>query len=63
MSTAVLFNLPGAAGHINPTVGLVSELIARGERVIYYAGEDSRLQFEALGATFRTYHPAHEQQW
>jgi len=62
MSTAVLFNLPGAAGHINPTVGVVSELIARGERVIYYAGEDNRQQFEALGATFRTYHPFFEYQ-
>ena len=62
MSTAVLFNLPGASGHINPTVGLVSGLINRGERVIYYAGEDSRRQFEALGATFRTYAPFFEYQ-
>lgn len=62
MSTAVLFNLPGAAGHINPTVGLVSSLINRGERVIYYAGEDSRRQFEALGASFRTYAPFFEYQ-
>ena len=62
MTTAVVFNLPGAAGHINPSVGLVSELLARGERVIYYAGEDSRQQFEALGATFRTYSPFFEYQ-
>lgn len=62
VTTAVVFNLPGAAGHINPTVGLVSELLARGERVIYYAGEDSRQQFEALGTTFRTYHPFFEYQ-
>lgn len=62
MTTAVVFNLPGAAGHINPSVGLVSELLARGERVIYYAGEDSRQQFEALGATFRTYRPFFEYQ-
>ena len=62
MTTAVVFNLPGAAGHINPTVGLVSELLRRGERVIYYAGEDSRQQFESLGATFRTYSPFFEYQ-
>jgi len=62
VTTAVVFNLPGAAGHINPTVGLVSELLARGERVIYYAGEDSRQQFEALGATYRTYSPFFEYQ-
>lgn len=55
MSTVVFFNLPGASGHINPTVGLVKELIARGEHVIYYAGEDSRLKFTSLGAEFRTY--------
>lgn len=55
MSKVVFFNLPGASGHINPTVGLVKELIARGEQVVYYAGEDSRLKFTALGAEFRTY--------
>lgn len=55
MSKVIFFNLPGASGHINPTVGLVKELIDRGEQVIYYAGEDSRLKFTALGAEFRTY--------
>lgn len=55
MSKVIFFNLPGASGHINPTIGLVKELIARGEQVIYYAGEDSRLKFTALGAEFRTY--------
>lgn len=55
MAKVMFFNLPGASGHINPTVGLVAELIARGEEVIYYAGEDSRAKFTALGADFRTY--------
>ncbi|MBL4608015.1 MAG: hypothetical protein JKY01_09340 [Pseudomonadales bacterium] len=55
MSKVMFFNLPGASGHINPTVGLVAELIAKGEEVIYYAGEDSRAKFTALGAEFRTY--------
>ena len=55
MSKVIFFNLPGASGHINPTVGLVKELISRGEHVIYYAGEDSRLKFTGLGAEFRTY--------
>jgi len=55
MAKAIFFNLPGASGHINPTVGLVKELIERGEHVIYYAGEDSRLKFTGLGAEFRTY--------
>lgn len=55
MAKVLFFNLPGASGHINPTVGLVSELITRGEHVIYYAGEDSREKFEALGCEFRNY--------
>ena len=36
-------------------MGLVGELIAKGEDIIYYAGEDSRAKFTALGAEFRTY--------
>jgi len=55
MSKVMFFNLPGASGHINPTVGLVTELIAKGEEVIYYAGEDSRAKFTDLGVEFRTY--------
>lgn len=55
MSKVMFFNLPGASGHINPTVGLVAELIAKGEEIIYYAGEDSREKFAALGVEFRTY--------
>lgn len=55
MGRCVFFNLPGASGHINPTVGVVEELIARGEEVIYYAGEDSRAKFTKLGVEFRTY--------
>ncbi len=55
MGRCVFFNLPGASGHINPTVGLVAELIARGEEVIYYAGEDARAKFTSIGAEFRNY--------
>lgn len=55
MNKIVFFNLPGASGHINPTIGVVKELVANGIEVIYYAGEDCRQQFENIGATFRTY--------
>jgi len=55
MSKVIFFNLPGASGHINPTIGVVSELIQRGHEVIYYADESSRSRFEALGAKYRTY--------
>ncbi|MDY6941494.1 MAG: macrolide family glycosyltransferase [Pseudomonadota bacterium] len=57
MGKAVFFNLPGAVGHINPSLGLVSELVKRGEQVIYYAGEDSRSAIESRGAVFRNYQP------
>ncbi|MDY6942468.1 MAG: macrolide family glycosyltransferase [Pseudomonadota bacterium] len=60
MGKAVFFNLPGAVGHINPSLGIVAELISRGEEVIYYADEKSRQKIEALGATFRGYQPFFE---
>ena len=55
MGKIVFFNLPGASGHINPTVGVVEQLISKGVEVIYYAGEGNREQFERIGAEFRTY--------
>lgn len=55
MGKIVFFNLPGATGHINPTVGLVKQLVSYGENIIYYAGEESRQQFENLGVEFRSY--------
>lgn len=57
MGTAVFFNLPGATGHINPSLGIVSELIRSGERVVYYAGPDSHDKLAALGAVPRQYQP------
>lgn len=57
MSKVVFFNMPGATGHINPTLGWVEELVSRGEHVIYYAGEGSRHKLTRLGAEYRTYEP------
>ncbi len=57
MGKAAFFNLPGAMGHINPSLGLVGELVGRGEQVIYYAGQDSADKLRALGAQPRTYQP------
>lgn len=57
MSKGIFFNLPGASGHINPSLGMVSELVKQGEQVIYYAGSDSAERIRGLGATFRTYEP------
>ena len=54
MSTAIFFNTP-AYGHINPTLPVVTELVKRGERVIYYALEEFRAAIEHIGAIFCSY--------
>jgi MGT family glycosyltransferase len=54
MARAYFFN-GGAFGHINPTLGLVAELVKRGEEIIYYATEEFRQVIEGTGATYRPY--------
>ena len=54
MTTYALFSVPGH-GHVNPTLALAHELVARGERVIYYQSEEFRPAIEATGAAFRLY--------
>jgi hypothetical protein len=49
----VLFlNVP-LHGHINPTLDLASELVTRGNDVVYYASASFREKIEATGAEFR----------
>ncbi|MBU3177554.1 glycosyl transferase [Clostridium estertheticum] len=48
----VLFVNVFGQGHINPTIGLVKELMNRGEQVTYIAGEEFREKIERTGATF-----------
>ncbi|CEG25438.1 macrolide family glycosyltransferase [Bacillus sp. B-jedd] len=50
----VLFINAGSEGHINPTIGVVQELISRGEEVVYFAVEDFRERLERTGAEVRT---------
>ncbi|MFB9991545.1 macrolide family glycosyltransferase [Deinococcus oregonensis] len=52
MSTIVVFTL-SALGHVHPTLPIVTELVGRGHRVVYYCGEDVRGKIEAAGAEFR----------
>ena len=54
MAKYVFFSFP-AYGHVNPTLAIVQELIARGEEVVYYLTGQFRQPIEATGATFRTY--------
>lgn len=48
---AVFFNCP-AYGHVNPTLGLVKELVQQGEEIHYYCSEEFRDKIEAAGAVF-----------
>ncbi|RLQ94599.1 macrolide family glycosyltransferase [Falsibacillus albus] len=51
----VLFINAGSEGHINPTIGVVQELISRGEEVVYFTIEDFRERIEKTGAAVRTW--------
>ena len=53
-SNIVFLSTP-AHGHINPTLPLVSALVLRGYRVIYYATDEFRQKIEQHGAIFRSY--------
>jgi UDP:flavonoid glycosyltransferase YjiC (YdhE family) len=57
MAKYVFFNFP-AYGHVNPTLAIAAELIARGEEVVYYLPERFRQTIEATGATFHPYQSA-----
>ncbi|MTJ23216.1 MGT family glycosyltransferase [Dolichospermum sp. UHCC 0352] len=56
MGRVVFFNV-SAAGHVIPTLGLVKELIHRGEEVIYYEAPNFQAEIESFGAKFRSYPP------
>jgi len=54
MRTGVFFNLP-AYGHVNPTLPVVRNLVARGERILYFDTPEFKEKIEAAGAEFRDY--------
>lgn len=54
MMMRVLFINTGSEGHVNPTIGVVQELISRGEEVVYFTIEAFRERIEETGATVRT---------
>ncbi|MCQ6280867.1 macrolide family glycosyltransferase [Bacillus sp. EB600] len=51
----VLFINGGSEGHVNPTIGVVQELISRGEEVVYFTIEAFRERIEKTGATVLTF--------
>ena len=54
MARVLLIN-GGSEGHINPTLGLVQELIRRGEEVVYFMAEQYRERVEPTGAKVITF--------
>ncbi|WEG12592.1 glycosyltransferase [Pullulanibacillus sp. KACC 23026] len=54
MARVLLIN-GGSEGHINPTLGVVQELIRRGEEVVYFTMEPFRDRVEPTGADVITY--------
>lgn len=54
MTTFLHFNIP-ASGHINPMLGVISALVARGARVVCCNTEEYRGKLEAAGAEFIPY--------
>jgi UDP:flavonoid glycosyltransferase YjiC (YdhE family) len=57
MATIVFFSQP-YYGHTHPTLPVVTELVRRGVRVIYYSLEDFQATIEQTGAEFRSYDKA-----
>jgi len=51
----VLFLGSPSHGHVNPTLGLVHELVRRGEQVTYFSSLPFKERIEAAGATFKAY--------
>jgi len=54
MSKGVFLNVP-APGHVIPTLGLVAELLRRGEEIVYFEVPPFQAELESLGAVFRPY--------
>src|SRR3954466_12921397 len=52
MSKILVFNVP-AHGHVNPTLPVVRELVARGEQVVYSLTDEFEPQVRRTGAVFR----------
>jgi MGT family glycosyltransferase len=54
MSNVLFLSVP-AHGNVNPTLGLVSELVQQGEQVCYFASDEFKEKIETAGATYKRY--------
>lgn len=53
MAKALFITVSGE-GHINPTLPLVSDLVTRGEHIVYYSTNNFQKKIEKTGAEFRS---------
>ncbi len=51
-----LFLIFPAHGHVNPTIGLVKELINKGDEITYISSNEFKDKIEKVGANFKGYH-------
>ncbi|AJA50033.1 glycosyltransferase, MGT family [Clostridium pasteurianum DSM 525 = ATCC 6013] len=54
MSKVLFLSIP-AHGHVNPTLGLVNELVKQGEDITYFCSQDFKEKIEKTGAEFKAY--------
>ncbi|AAK76791.1 MGT family glycosyltransferase [Clostridium acetobutylicum] len=54
MGKILFLGIP-AYGHVNPTLGIISELVKRGQEVTYFCTEEFRERIEKTGAIFKDY--------
>lgn len=54
MKKILIVNFPGH-GHVNPTIKLVKELKAAGNKIVYYCTEEFREKLEKAGAIYKSY--------
>ncbi|MED3349475.1 hypothetical protein P4388_12725 [Bacillus thuringiensis] len=52
MKKALYINI-GGEGHLNPTLGLVHDLVQRGDNIVYYSSNDFEEKIKKAGAQFR----------
>ena len=54
MARGLFLIIPGH-GHVNPTIGLVEELIKKGDEIVYITADIFRDKLEKVGAKFIGY--------
>ena len=56
MARGLFLNTARTHGHVNPTIGLVKELVARGDEVVYVSTDEFKEKLEKAGAKYVTFH-------